>query len=46
MGPDVRRDDHYSYCASVNIPPARACQAAVVLIGQFNSFTASSAAPP
>lgn len=34
------------YCASANIPPARECQTGVALIGQFRSFTATSAAPP
>ena len=36
----------FGYCASANIPPARECQAAVTLIGQFRSFTATRAAPP
>jgi hypothetical protein len=36
----------FGYCASANIPPARECQAAVMLIGQFRSFTATSARPP
>ena len=36
----------FGYCASANIPPASECQADVVLIGQFRSFTASSAMPP
>ncbi len=31
------------YCASARIPPAKACQAGVRLIGQFRSFTATSA---
>ena len=35
-----------SYCAIANIPPASECQAAVVLIGQFRNFTATSAMPP
>ena len=53
-GPCFRRDDvllptaaaAYRYCASANIPPAKECQAGVTLIGQFRSFTATSAAPP
>ena len=34
------------YWASANIPPAKECQAAVVLMGQFRIFTATKAAPP
>ncbi len=35
-----------NYWASDNIPPANECHTKVVLIGQFSSFTAISAAPP
>ena len=41
--PGRRDPDH---CASARIPPASECHADVVLIGQFRSFTASSAIPP
>ena len=34
------------YCAIARMPPAKECHAAVVLIGQFSSFTATSAMPP
>jgi hypothetical protein len=34
------------YCASARMPPAKECQAGVMLIGQFRNFTANSAAPP
>ncbi|TWI64058.1 hypothetical protein IQ16_05931 [Bradyrhizobium huanghuaihaiense] len=42
----VLRDGTESYCASARIPPANACHAAVSLIGQFSTFTASSASVP
>ena len=34
------------YCAIANMPPAKECHSGDTLIGQFRSFTASSAMPP